>query len=377
MKTYNCLYALVAFVIIGCSKSDTGDAGDQQQKSVAADYVALLKKGNTLSVQLINANKETITLNPAESSLPENKLPQLTAVRGTTFFQYHKKDDCGGKITMHDFATDQMEVIDLFDDLNDCQLTANAIAFSESSLYVAYDLEIDSSTSEYRVRVIDLNSVDFSFEDIPLGKKPLGLALANNRLFILTIDLEITDENFLYVLDLDSNELVHEIKLGLRARRIFRNMDDDIIISYDNLHSTLNSSTMALVYTNYEPGKEPKFSAGTTDHFDVEGRLYYVVDPGTKSVYPSVPAVYDFSKNLMILYTLENILTDAQRNFEFEIETTTAVNYDKGNNRILIGYKKVDVETGGLLRFEPAADGSFIDLDNIDLDGVPYEILVD
>lgn len=374
MKSYNIIIVLLALLVIGCSKSDEGTGGEEKQESVDADYVTLLTKGGKLTTQLLNANAEVITLNPAESSLAENTIPQLTSIGGTAFFQYHKESDCGGKITMHDFATDEMEEILLFDDMEDCELTANAIAFSDTSLFVAYELEIDSKTHEYMIRVINLNSSDFTFIDVPLSKKPTDLSVANNRLFILTLDVDISDENYLSVMDLSSNSLIHEMNLGFRARRIFKNMAEDIIISYDELHTTLNSTNMTVVYTNYGVGTEPKFTTNTTDHFDFDGRLYYPIVSESVSTYPEIPAVYDFTQNLVTLYAFENFLTEAKRDFEFEIETATAINYDKENNMILIGYKKLDEEKGGLLRIKPAPEPAFID--NIDLDGVPYEIFI-
>ncbi len=380
MKTYNIIYVLLALLVIGCSKPEEGTGDDEvgkeqeEEKSVDADYVMLLTSGGTLTTQLLNANAETITLNPAESALTEKAIPQLTAINESSFFQYHKQNDCGGKITQHDFNTDEMSEIELFDDLGDCMLTAKAISFSNSSLFIAYELEIDTKNYEYMVRIIDLNSSEFSFVDVPLNKKPVDLAIANDRLFILTLDVEISNENYLSVMDLSSNTLVHETNLGFRARRIFRNLNDDVIISYDELHSTLDSSNLSFVYTNYAPGTEPKFTSNTTDHFDLEGRLYYPVNSEATSIYPEIPAVYDFSQNLTTLYAFENFLTEAKRDFEFEIETTTAVNYDRENNLILIGYKKTGKDKGGLLRIKPASDPEFID--NIDLDGVPYEIFV-
>lgn len=374
MKTYNIIYVLLALLIIGCSKSEEVTGGEVEQKSVDSDYVMLLTNGSNLTTQLLNANAEVITLNPAESSLAENTIPQLISIDGTEFYQYHKESDCGGKITKYDFATDKMEEILLFDDMNDCMLTAKAIAFSDSSLFVAYELEIDSKTHEYMIRVIDLNSGDFTFIDVPLNKKPMDLSLANNQLFIMTLDVEISDENYLSVMDLSSNSLIHEINLGFRARRIFTNMADDIIISYDELHTTLNSTNMSVVYTNYGAGTEPKFTTNTTDHFDLDGRLYYPIVSESVSIYPEIPAVYDFSQNVVTLYAFENFLTEAKRDFEFEIETATAINYDKENNMILIGYKKLDKQKGGLLRIKPAPEPVFID--NIDLDAVPYEIFI-
>jgi hypothetical protein len=374
MKTYNSIYMLLALLIVGCSTSDEGLGGEEKQKKVDADYVILLTKDNNLTTQFLNSNDETIVLNLEESSLAENKLPQLTSIRGTTFFQYHRKNDCGGKITKHDFNNDKTEEIDMFEDLNDCQLTANAIAFTDASLFLAYESEVDSKTVEYNIRVVDLNSTNFGHVDVSLNKKPVDLALANNRLFVLTLDVEVSGENFISVLDLDSNSLIHEMSLGSRARRIFPDTDDDVIISYDELHTTLNSSNMAVVYTNYGKGTEPRFTSDTANNFDLEGRLYYPIVSGTVSSYPVIPAVYDFDLNLTTLYAFENFLTEAKRDFEFEIETTTAVNFDTKNNMMLIGYKKKDRQEGGLIRIKPAPEPAFVD--NIDLDGVPYEILI-
>lgn len=377
MKTYLSTYVLLALLVIGCSKSDdannNGEEG-KEQLSVDSDYVTLLTNGSTLKTQLLNANAEVITLNPAASSLTENAIPQLTAIRGSDFFQYHKDGDCGGKIIKHNFASDKMENINLFDDLSDCMLTAKAIAFSDTSLFVAYELENEVMSNEYMVRIIDLNSTELSFIDVPLNKQPVGLSLANNRLFIMTLDVEISDENFLSVLDLNTNSLIHEKNIGFRARRIFTNMDDDIIISYDDLHTTLNSANLSVVYTNYEEATAPKFTTNTADHFDSDGRLYYPTISESVSIYPEIPAVYDFSKKLVTLYAYENFLTEAKRDFEFEIETTTAINYDKNNDILIIGYKKLDKQKGGLIRIKPGSEPAFID--NIDLDGVPYEIFV-
>ena len=374
MKTYYASYALLALVILGCSKSDEGSGGEEKQKSIDADYALVLTKGANFTTQLLNANAEVLTMNPEQSALEDAPIPDLTAVNGTKFLQYHTKSDGSGKITKHDFKKDEMSEIDLFDDLKDSTLHVNAITFSDAAAYIAYDLEIEGEPSLYRVRVLDMMSSESSFEDVVLNKKPLSLSLANNRLFILTLDEEVSDENALSVMDLSSNNLIHEMNLGFDAKRIFTNMDNDIIISYDELHTTLDSNSLSFLFTNYGPGTEPKFTAVTSSHFDLEGKLYYPVDSGIHSVYPEIPAVYDFNENLMVLYAYENFLTEAKRDFEFEIETTTTVNYDEKNGLMLIGYKKKGSAEGGLLRIKPIPEPAFFD--NIDLDGVPYEIFI-
>lgn len=374
MKTYNSILVLLALVIMGCSKSDdTSIVNEEKPTSIDADYAVMLSSGTTLAPQLLNANGELLTLNPEQSNLAGNSLPQLTSMQGSEFFQYHKTG-CTGQITIHDFAKDETAEIDVFDDLDDCMLTAVAFLASDSKICIAYEREIDEKTSDYGVRIIDRNSADFDFVDVPLNKKPLDLAIANDRLFIMTLDVEISDENYLSVLEFSSNSLVHEMNLGFRARRVFSTSEATIIISYDELHTTLDSSSLSFVFTNYQEGTEPEFTGNTFDCFDEDGKLYYPKVSGALSTYPEIPAVYDFTKNLVTLYAYENFLTEEKRDFEFEIETTTTVNYDEKNDLILIGYKKVGKQEGGLLRIKPSPEPAFVD--HIDLEGVPYTLFV-
>lgn len=375
MKTYIRLCALLALVIFSCSKSENSSEQEIEKTSVDADYIALLSKDGNIMPQLLNANAEVITLNPAESSLTEKPIPDLSFVAGSDFLQYHKDGNCGGQITKHSFKSDMTTDISVFTDLDDCDLTATAMAKSENSLFISY-VVTSSEPSDYLVRIIDLSTSEFSSIDVTLDKKPVGLTIANNRLFILTFDEMITDENSLSVMDISTKTLIHEMDLGYSVRRIFTDVQDNIIISYDELHTALNSSTMAFDYIQYEGETAPKFANSESSNFDLEGRLFYPMDPGSNSSYPLVPAIYDFSKKLVVLYAFENFLTEAKRNFEYEIETTTAVGYDEQNGLMLIGYKKMSgaSKEGGLLRIKLAPEPAMID--NIDLDGVPTEILI-
>ena len=374
MKTYNIFYVLLALLIVSCSNSDDSDSGGDIDKSTNADYTLLLSKDGMLTTQLLNAKADVLTLNTASSSLGQKTIPDLKDIEQANFLQYHKTGNCGGTLTRHDFGLDISKEIVVFEDLIDCDLTATAIIESENAIFISYVLT-SSNPDSYMVRIIDTNSAEFSFEDVTLDKKPVDLAIANSKLFILTIDEQITDENSISVLDLSAHTIIHEMGLGYDVSHIFKDGNGNIIISYKELHTTLNSSTMAVVYTQYEEDKEPNFVHTSSSQLDVSGRLYYAMDSGSHSIYSEIPAVYDFTQNLTTLYAFENFLTEAELNFEFKIETATTVRYDEENDLILIGYKKVGAEDrGGLIRIRPAPDPAFID--NIDLDGVPVEIIV-
>lgn len=374
MKTYFTFFTLCTLLIFACSKSENEPLEDENT-GIEADYVVLLNKDEVLKPQLLLADAETLSLNPAESSLLENTVPDLTYFDGSKFIQYHKDGNCAGQITTHDFKTDTSKTTPVFTDLNDCDLTATAIALSEKSVFVAYKMT-SPNPNDYLVRIIDLSTSESTTIDITLDKKPVDLAVANNRLFVLTFDELITDENSLSVFDLSNNSLIHEMDLGYSVRRIFTDTQKNIIISYDELHTTLNSVNMSFEYTQYEDNTAPKFSSATSSNFDLDGRLYYPMEPGENSSYPLVPAIYDFSKKLVVLYAYENFLTEQKRNFEYEIETTTAVGYDEENGLMLVGYKKMNTASkdGGLLRIRLAPEPALID--HIDLDGVPTKILV-
>lgn len=374
MKTYNIFYVLLALVIVSCSNSDDSASDDDPKNSIDVDYSLLLSKDGMLNTQFLNANAEVITFNPTKSSLLETTIPDLKKIEGNSFLQYHKNGDCGGTLIKHDFSSDTFKEIVVFEDLLDCDLMATAITASDSSVFISYILTNSGSIS-YMVRIINTNSTELTFEEVILNKKPVSLAFANNKLFVLTIDDQITNENSISIINLSSNSLTDEINLGYDAERIFKDGNDNIIVSYEELHGTLNSSTLAIVYTQYEENKEPNFVNSVSNKLDGIGRLYYPAVSGTHSTYSEIPAVYDFTQNLTILYAYENFLSESKRNSEFEIDNTTAVGYDAENNFILIGYKKMGaVNKGGMLRIKPAPEPAFID--NINLDGVPTEIIV-
>lgn len=381
MKTYKIIYMLWAcWVVLGCSKSEDGAILDGENSpdpsNTKADYTLLLKKEDVLSSILLNAEAKAITINPTTSAFPNITFPDLTYTDGHLLGLYQRKTLCGGRIMIYDFEEDLSQEIEVFTDLGDCNLTANAIARSEDTFFVAYQLEVTSKETVYFVRIWDLDSEESTFLDVELYKKPVQMVMANDRLFILTLDEKITDEYTMSVMDANTKLLIHSLDLGFDVRRIFKTPEEDIIISYDELHTTMDSATMAIEYTQYGEGTEPNFTESDFNYFDNSGKMYYKMLSGSNSMYPFIPAVYDFKTDLGVLYAFENFLTETQRDFEFEIESTSLVSYDEENGLILVGYKKTSGEDkGGLLRIKPIPNPEFID--NLDLEGVPFRIFVE
>lgn len=376
MKTYNLFYLLlVCLIVSSCSKSDGGSGDEGEITGAQADYNILLTYGSTLKSLLLNADSELVTINPKASPFEDMEIPNLTYKDGNVIAMYQSTGDCSAQVLKYDFAQDTSQEIELFADLGTCELTAYAIAHSSSKLYIAYGIKLTETITNYFVRAIDLDASETSYDDVPLNKKPMDLVYSNNRLFILTLDEEITDENALSVMDTSTNTLLIEVGLGYNAQKIIKNIDGNLVISYDELHTLMNSETLAVQYINYEPGKEPKFVGAKSSNFDSMGSLYYAMDPGTYSIYPSIPAIYDFGKNLTILYAYENFLTEVERTLEYKIETTTTVGFDEKNGFMLVGYKKLDGSgKGGLLRIKTGLEPAVID--NLNLDGIPFDIIV-
>jgi hypothetical protein len=377
MKTYSLFYALLAVFAIGCSKSGGPiDDGGKNEPGVEAAYTVVVKDNGQLTATLLNADAETLSINDAESGFADTAEPELLFEEGKVLAMYHKKSDCSGKITVHDFNAATSKSFDVFTDLGTCNLTAKAIVKGGNTVYVAYELEQNTKTNGYFVRAVDISGAEATFVDVELEFKPVGLAFAQNRLFVLGLDEDITGDHKLTVLNTGANTAAYTENLGLDARGIFKNPDGNIVVSYDDRHTTFNSATLDFNYTNYPPDTAPNFIGSEFRHFDSSGKMYYAMLAGTHSIYKRIPAVYDFEKNSTVLYAYENFLTEAQRNFKFEIENTTVVQYDEANNLLLFGYEKSGGNSkGGLLRIKPIPEPEFVG--NLDLDGIPYTIYID
>lgn len=375
MKTYSIIYALLALVVLGCSKSSDSQPIEEIEKEdnfFNADYILLQESNGVLSTQLLKSSETTIDLSPAESTFSNVPFSDVLFLKESIFANYAKLTDCSGQVTIHDFSDDTSNIVAVFDDLVECNISVTSIIVEGNMLYISYVLEETSKINTYFVRAIDLSASEENTIDVALAKKPLQMVFTNDRIFVLTIDLEITDEYSLSVIDRASTTVIHEIGLGYDVEQIFSDADQNMIITYPELHTVLNSSTMSVQYTGYENGKEPMFSDSKFNCYDDQGRLFYK-RPIEDAVYSNIPAIYDFSNNLAILYFYENFLTASQLEFEYKIGDTTMVSYDDTNNIMLVGYQKLnDASKGGLLRIqlEPAPEL----LDNLDLDGVPYQL---
>jgi len=365
----------MALLIIGCNKSDDRSDGSGKEKNEATDYTLLIDDDGILSSTLLNADANLIEISSDKSAFDAVGKPQLTFEDGGTLSMYQKKADCSGSIVIHDFNENTSKSYSVFTDMPSCNRNAKAIANTGIAIYIAYESEISEEESNYFLRVIDITTPEATFVDVELELQPVELAFASNRLFILTFDGNSSEDYKLFVMNAETLDIIHGMELGLDVKRIFRNPEGNIIIGYPNLHTTLNSSTMAFEYTNYGEYTEPNFFHSQFRQFDTEGKMYYDMPPGSISIYPIVAAIYNFETNNTVLYAYENFLTETQRDFEYGIKSTTMVGYDEKNNLLLIGYSKTGgSKKGGLLRIKLGLEPEFVD--NIDLDGTPYALFV-
>ena len=374
MKTYNLRYAFLALVVFGCSTSDDGlgdGKGDEKNETVA--YTIVLEGDSQLSGTLLNADAKSLEISSDKSGFLSVDKPQLTFEDASVLSMFRKTADCSGKITVHDFNADASTEYVVFDEEPNCNLEANALAHFGNVIFIAYEIEIAPKESDYFVRIIDVSETENNHVDIEIEQKPVDLAFANNRLFILTFDENVSEDYKLLVMNKNTFDVLPGLELGVDVKRIFTNPEGNIIIGYPDLHTTLNSATMAYEYTNYGEHTEPNFFYSRFRQFDTTGKMYYDMPPGKNSIFPVVAAIYDFEKNSTVLYAYENFLTETQLNFEFEIQSTTTVGYDEKNDLLLIGYSKASGEAkGGLLRIKLGQEPELVD--NLNLDGIPYAI---
>ncbi len=374
MKSHKILcLLLVCALAFSCKKDDIPDS-DTPNLGAEADYSLLIKTSSGFDVILMDADVDQLTLSPVASNFPMTSVPDLNFKEGTVFSFLKTNGDCNASFLRFDFKDETAKEIDLFSDLGACSLTAYAIAHHGDTGYVAYGLDTGSGTTGFYVRAFNLNGPSDDFTDVALTKRPVHLSFANSRLFVLTIDEQKNDENYLTAVDASTNSILTELSVGSNAQKLLRNIDDNLIVGHDQFHNLLNSETFSPQYVQYESGLEPLFVSSTVNNFGDGSTMYYERPSGVYSEYPVIPASYNFVSNLTTLYPFEGYLTKNERDFEYKVETTTMVGYDTKNGYMLIGYKKIgEPNKGGILRIRIGDDPAVID--NINVDGIPFNVI--
>ncbi len=373
MKTYTYLWGIFAFIILGCNKS-SNDKDANEEVNVETSYSILINTNNSLTTTLLNADASAMSVSSETSNFDAIEASLVQYKDNGNYFFYKNISDCDGEIIQYDFLNEAQESVDVFPDLLDCELEVLSILSTDNAFYVAYNIAVVNMPSKYIVRKINRNTAEFSFVEVELSKKPLQMAFSNNRLFVLLLDEDITNENEVVVISNSSFSIINTQGLGYDVKKIFTDANDNIILSYDELHAVLDKETLAINYIRYGEGAEPNFADSQILYLDSVGKLYYSMQ-AEDLLTESIPAVYDLKNNLATLYIYENFLTSAQLQVEYKIEATTVLSYDEENNILLVGYKKSgDQNLGGILRIKPAPNLEFID--NINLTGIPYDIIV-
>ncbi|WP_297793445.1 hypothetical protein [uncultured Eudoraea sp.] len=380
MQTYRVYFLLLSVILMGCSDDlNENKESIDDLPSVDANYSLIVKNNDILSLINLNADADNITLDPGISEFENISLPVISYREGKEISIYKSQTDCSGVISLYDFKNDGVRKTVVFDDLANCELIVLALAHSTNAIYIAYEVPGQGlKETGYYIRSIDTSNSEPEFVDIELEKKPMQAVYSEDRVFILTEDPEDDNKNAVIVLDTTTNELVVETNLGFEVQRIFKASESEIIIGYADQHTVINSTSMnVLKSVRYTEGKEPRFADSECYFYYEKDNLYYAMPTDLNGTsYPNIPAVYDFESNTAILYYYENFLTEQEQSNEFEIGNTSLVSYDSKNNLILIGYQKSeDPEKGGLLRIRPIPNPKFID--NIDLNGVPYQMYTD
>lgn len=380
MQTYRIYFLSLALFLVGCSDNTDGDQESIEEfPNVDLTYSLIMQTNELLTQINLNADAETIFLDPGISAFESSSLPAVTYRDGSEISIFNSQTDCSGRVSIYDFKNDALQKTVVFDDLGNCDLVVRALAHSGNDLYIGFEVPGEGAKETlYNLRTIDISNSETETVDIEMDKRPLQAIFSNNMVFMLSVDLEDDNRNYLTVFDTVNEEFVADINLGFDVLRLFKTDGGNIIVSYPELHNIVNSSSMAIVKTTrYEDGKEPGFGDSESSFSDKQGNLYYSMTTNFSGTsYPTIPAVYDFETNTAILYYYENFLSEQEQAVEFKIGRTTMVSYDAKNNFIIIGYKKSgEPDKGGLLRIRPIPNPAFID--NIDLNGVPFEIYTD
>ena len=358
--------------LAACSKSATEPQDNNNPLTIESDYTLLMGQNGVLTTQSILSSENGMVSETDDLDFPPFPSTEISYADGNTFSFFEVTSDCKGKILRYDFDSGDYQLIETFLNLNTCDLNITAIAHDNTHVFLSFIKSEMGKSDAYFVRIINLNDTD-SAVDVELGLKPMFMVPSKEKVFVLTHDVEITDENGIIAIDIIGQSTVYEKLIGFNAKKIFKARDGNIIISYPELHTKMNSSTFEEVYTQYGETLRPNLYASTYYKFDSTSKLYYIMDKEEDQV-RKIPAVYDFQANKATLYYFNNFLSE-EKTVELNIKSASAIGYDEKNGFILVGYQKNGNDnTGGLLRLTPTPDFTYVD--NIDLDAVPKAIIV-
>ncbi|SIQ60465.1 hypothetical protein [Maribacter ulvicola] len=374
MKTYKYVVCFVlALSFFACEKSSEQVEEEEVASIVQVDYTVFLQNNSQLNGVVVESDNEGFAVKSTLGSF--NDIPSnAITYRTETGISYYATTNCQATLQWYKEENSTSESVTLFEDTSACDINVLAMAHSNEIVAVAYERELLGKDKQSVVRINSLMSTVNSPTEISLDKKPVDMVISTNRLFVLTLNEFITDEFHLSAIDLNTNEVLMELDLGLDAQRLFTNTNGDVIVSYPELHTILDPITLDKSYTTYGKNTEPGFITTTDYYMDNSGKFYFQKNVPTAKI-EEVPAIYDFEKNNTVVYLFENFLTETELNMKYNIANTSAIAYDEKNNFVLIGYEKNgQADKGGILRITPAPEFKLID--NIDLDGVPKTIFV-
>lgn len=373
----------MALSVLGCAKPDKGHPTDTHQAGTDVNYTVLLRKDAVLKQAYFSADATLIqSVNPIGETAMLT-YPKLSYREGNSISLYAAQPDCTGEVVRFNFNTDQKVVIPVFEDIASCAIDVLSITHSADAVYLAYSYPGSGlKEKHYFIRAVPVADGSKAYWEYELSRESIQIVYSNSKIFVLSRDEDKgdkdgADEFTLLVLNPADGVLLHEINLDEDAQKIFRTNEGHVLVTYPKLHLLIDSQTLGILKTvRYNTGTGPNFGSVDKAFFDLVGNLYYPMPTGLSgTTYKTIPGVYDFSNNTSIVYYYENFLTGAERKFEYEIGDTSLVAYDAANNLILIGYQKLGENgLGGLLRIRPTPGLELVD--NIDLDGIPYELFI-
>jgi hypothetical protein len=357
---------------VACEKSSIVSS-EEITIETPANYTVFLSSSNKLNAVVLGTSDDELIVKNSVASFTE--IPsEYVKFRDSDKISFYYASNCEANIQLYNAANNTANSFQVFQDLEPCAIEVTAITHTTELIFIAYKRELLGKDMQNVIRIVSLNNATENHIDITLDKKPVDLITSSNRLFVLTLNEFVTNEYHLSVIDLNTNEQIIELDLGYNALKLFKNNSEQVIISYTELHTTLNPISLEKTYTTYGDNTAPDFITTKDSFLDSSGKMYFQkVIPN--SVIDMVPAIYDFQTNNTVVYLFENFLTESDINVKYKIASTTSIGYDELNNYMLIGYQKKDEENkGGILRITPAPNFKIID--NIDLEGVPQSIFV-
>ena len=370
MKSYLSLVGVGLWLLGSCSTADPSPEENPNTEGISVDYTVITRTGNNLRLSNYMANAEELEFLAEGPVFSISDTPLIWNQDAAGFSAVLPGENCAWGIIWLDPSGGSLLEQEALSGLNACEIEIQALAHSAGKVFIAYSGAVEGEGSFYfGLRALDMT--DGAYLDIALDALPVDLDSVGDRIYVLTRDEGASSLNTIEIFTTDNLEFIHGTEVGYEAELLMRIGSDRLLLGFPDAHKELSSNSLQVLdNVRYQEGTEPGFSSKQPIASSGGDELIYRYQMREDQ---EIGAIYHLPERTAVLYDFENYLSPDQRDFEFDVGTTTATGFDADNAILIIGYQKASSQGGGILRIQTEPSLRFID--QADLANPPFAIL--